>query len=297
MSRIRSVHPGFFRDEDLVGCSAFARLLYIGLGVEADDKGIFEWKPVQLKMTLFPADSVDVAVLLDELVAAGNIRRFDVGGKAFGAIRNFRKYQRPKTPNSIHPMPQDIAEYVAFPRKEETTADDREPFPPNGEKSPQMEEGGKGEDVATPPPPVPEPEGARVSFEDVLEAYPRDPGAKTETARKAFERVPESERATVLAGAIYAAKALAADSIKRGRSIEEGAKWVTELHNFLANGEWRSAAKLAEADKPSPDLTVIAVGTAEFDAIKKLRGRAPFVGDGGSITVPKAELEKAMAAA
>jgi hypothetical protein len=297
LSRIRSVHPGFFRDEDLVGCSAFARLLYIGLGVEADDKGIFEWKPVQLKMTLFPADSVDVAALLDELVAAGNVRRFDVGGRAFGAIRNFRKYQRPKTPNSVHPMPEDIAEYVAFPRKEETTDVEPEPFPPNGEKSPQMEDGGKGEEINTPPPPVPEPEGARVSFEDVLEAYPRDPGAKTETARKAFERIPESERATVLAGAVFASKALAADSLKRGRSIEEGAKWVTELHNWLANGEWRGAAKQAEADKPSPDMAVVATGTAEFEAIKKLRGRAPYVGDSGNITVPKAELAKAMAAA
>src|SRR5690349_11963152 len=109
MSRIRSVHPGFFRDEDLVACSAFARLLYIGLGIEADDKGIFEWKPVQLKMTLFPADAVDVAQLLAELVAAGNVKRFEVGGRAFGAIRNFRKYQRPKTPNNVHPMPDDIA--------------------------------------------------------------------------------------------------------------------------------------------------------------------------------------------
>lgn len=145
--------------------------------------------------------------------------------------------------------------------------------------------------------PVPEPEGARVSFEDVSEAYPRDPGAKTETARKAFERIPESERATVLAGAIFASKALAAESLKRNRSIEEGAKWVTELHNWLANGEWRGAAKLAEADKPSPDLAVIAAGTAEFEAIKKFRGRTPFVPDSGNITVPKSELEKAMAAA
>jgi hypothetical protein len=298
MSRIRSVHPGFFRDEDLVACSAFARLLYIGLGVEADDKGIFEWKPVQLRMSIFPADSVDVAELLSELVAAGNIKRFEAGGRAFGAIRNFRKFQRPKTPNNIHPMPDDIAEYVAFPRKAETPDDKPDAFPTNREKSPQMEdEGGRVEDEDTPPPPVPEPEGARVSFEDVLEAYPRDPGPKTSTAKKAFERIPEIDRPTVLAGAIYTSKALAADSAKRGRSVEEGAKWVTELHNFIANGEWRSAAALAAKDQPSPDLAVVEADSPEFKALAKARGRTPYVGDSGRITVPKAELEKAMAAA
>src|SRR5690606_34184708 len=105
MSRIRSVHPGFFTDENLVPCSAFARLLYIGLGVEADDKGIFECKLLQLKMKVFPGDNVDVVALLAELVEAGNVRQFEVAGKAYGAIRNFRKYQKPKTPNDVHPMP------------------------------------------------------------------------------------------------------------------------------------------------------------------------------------------------
>jgi hypothetical protein len=175
---------------------------------------------------------------------------------------------------------------------------DRQRASRDGEVTPQETEADtEPEKEIQTAPPVPEPEGARVSFEDVLEAYPRDPGAKTETARKAFERIPESERATVLAGAVFASKALAADSLKRGRSIEEGAKWVTELHNWLANGEWRGAAKQAEADKPSPDMAVVATGTAEFEAIKKLRGRAPYVGDSGNITVPKAELAKAMAAA
>ena len=70
MARIRSVHPGFFTDEDLVGTSLPARLLFIGLGIEADDKGIFEWKPITIKMRIFPADNVDVEALLSELVGS-----------------------------------------------------------------------------------------------------------------------------------------------------------------------------------------------------------------------------------
>ena len=152
MSRIRSVHPGFFTDEDLVSVSFAARLLFIGLGVESDDKGVFEWKPLTIKMRIFPADNVDVASLLGELEAIGAFKSYDVAGKKYGAIRNFRRFQKPKTPNDIYPAPREILAFVglvsemdegdepSFPPKGET-------FPQNGEIAPQMEDGGgRGEE-------------------------------------------------------------------------------------------------------------------------------------------------------
>lgn len=143
MSRIRSVHPGFFKDDRLVPCSAFARLLVIGLGVEADDKGIFEWKPITIKMNVFPGDSLDIEVLLGELLAAEAIRCYEIDGRKYGAIRNFRKHQRPKTPNSIHPITPEIADYVCLPPTiSEKTEIQRPPFPQKGEIAPQMEDGG-----------------------------------------------------------------------------------------------------------------------------------------------------------
>lgn len=114
MSRIRSIHPGFFTDEDFVQVSAFARLLILGLGTEADDKGTFPWKPVSLKMKLFPMDTVDIQELLRELIDAGAIRRYQVDGKEYGAIRNFRQHQRPKKPNDVHPMPDEFGTYVGL---------------------------------------------------------------------------------------------------------------------------------------------------------------------------------------
>lgn len=146
MSRIRSVHPGFFTDEDIVSVSMAARLLFIGLGVEADDKGIFEWKPLTLKMRVFPGDNIDVAPLLGELEAVGKVRAYEIDGKRYGAICNFRKFQKPKTPNDIYPATAEILAFAAnpvadsdeLPPKEET-------FPQKGEKAPLMEEG--GEDV------------------------------------------------------------------------------------------------------------------------------------------------------
>lgn len=94
--------------------SAFARLLLLGLGTEADDKGTFPWKPVSLKMKLFPLDVVDLQALLKELADVDAIRRYKIDGKEYGAIRNFRQHQRPKKPNDLHPMPDDFRTYVGL---------------------------------------------------------------------------------------------------------------------------------------------------------------------------------------
>ena len=143
MARIRSLHPGFFTDERLVSTSLQARLLFLGIGVEADDKGVFEWKPVTLKMRLFPADNIDVASHLAELVDAGVVMSYEMEGRKYGAIRNFRKHQRPKTPNNVHPITPEVGTYVGLglPPSEDGEPDGG-PFPPKGEKPPQMEDVG-----------------------------------------------------------------------------------------------------------------------------------------------------------
>lgn len=156
MSRIRSIHQGFFTDENIVTCSAFARLLLIGIWTEADDQGLFEWKPVTIKIKLFPVDSIDIPSLLSELMAANAISKFSHDGREYGAIRNFRKFQRPKTPNAVFPMTPEWGNYVGLtkPNGEKETSDDppkeepepvkRSKIPRKGEIHPQME--GRGED-------------------------------------------------------------------------------------------------------------------------------------------------------
>jgi hypothetical protein len=144
MSRIRSIHPGLWTDEEFVTLSAFARLLFLGLWNECDDKGTFEWKPLTLKMRVLPADNVDAAALLEEIAAAGCIRQYEIDGKAYGAVRNFGKFQRPKKPNDIHPATAEILQFCAV--ITEQVADTPEPvrnqFGTGGEKAPQMEDGG-----------------------------------------------------------------------------------------------------------------------------------------------------------
>lgn len=75
MPRIRSLKPETWTDPKLVGCTAYARLLYLGLAGAADDHGVAADDPARLKLQILPADPVDTAALLDELVAAGKLTR------------------------------------------------------------------------------------------------------------------------------------------------------------------------------------------------------------------------------
>jgi hypothetical protein len=140
MARIRSIHPGIWTDEEFASLPMAARVLYFGLLTEADDNGIFEWKPTGLKMRIFPADKIDIDPLMIELYKGDKIDSFEIEGRKYGAIRNFRKYQRPKKPNTRFPLPEDWRIYVGL------GGDDSEPvenqFGTGGEISPQMEEEG-----------------------------------------------------------------------------------------------------------------------------------------------------------
>ena len=158
MSRIRSIHPGLWTDEAFVTLSAFARLLFISMWNECDDKGIFVWSPLQLKMRCLPGDNADAGALLNEIEAAGFVRKYDVCGKFYGAVRNFGKFQRPKKPNDIHPATAEILAFAGHGGEPvgEAPASVPNQLPTGGEKSPQMEdEGGKGEEA----PPAPRKRG------------------------------------------------------------------------------------------------------------------------------------------
>jgi hypothetical protein len=152
VARIRSTHPGQWRDQDFVECSFAARLLALALRNEADDQGLFEWKPKQIKMACFPADSVDIEVLLSEIISANIVKQYEIEGRKYGAIRNFRLYQRPKTPNSVYPLTDEIREYVCLtnvkgrnatalkPPSSETDDDEAAALPPSVETVPKSAE-------------------------------------------------------------------------------------------------------------------------------------------------------------
>ena len=162
MARIRSIHPGLFTDEAFVAVSMPARVFLLGVWTEADDQGVFEWNPIKLKMRIMPVDNVDVPAILAELTAANLVKKFDVDGRWLGAIRNFCKYQRPKTPKYRPIKSEEIRNYVAssyrneetkpdevgkIPQKVEMTEAEVLQFPPKVEMPPQREEGGDTQEI------------------------------------------------------------------------------------------------------------------------------------------------------
>lgn len=114
MARIRSIHPGLFTDGEFAALSEPAQVFYLGLLCEADDNGIFEWKPVELRIRYRPTKDGGVERLLSELEAADKVRSYEIEGRKYGAIRKFTKYQRPKSPKSWHPIPGHFRNYVGL---------------------------------------------------------------------------------------------------------------------------------------------------------------------------------------
>ncbi len=98
MARIRSLKPEFFTSEQVVSVSIPARMLFQGMWVHGDDDGYCAPSPVQLKMRVFPADSVDVPALLDELIGADLVRRVDTDQGEALWVPSFLKHQSPKYP-------------------------------------------------------------------------------------------------------------------------------------------------------------------------------------------------------
>lgn len=228
MARIRSIHPGLSSDEAYMTMTMAAKAAWPLLWMECDDKGCFEWKPIVLKARIFPADNVDFSAILAEYETLGCVRRYEVDGRAYGAVKNFRRFQKPKTPNDIHPAPADILAFVgrvsgkqwvngdSFPQKGEMARVDGDAFlqngeidpaehgrfPQKGEKSIQMEDGGcskerekkkesAGASADAPASLVSDwPKG---SFDEFWSRYPHKVGKADAKAK--FDRIRKSGRA------------------------------------------------------------------------------------------------------
>lgn len=105
MARARNIKPGFFRNADLVELPFEARLLFIGLWTIADRAGRLEDRPKQIKMELFPADSFDCDMMLNELQRIGMVDRYEHDGKKYLQVVNFCKHQNPHKDEKASTIP------------------------------------------------------------------------------------------------------------------------------------------------------------------------------------------------
>lgn len=95
MARGRVLTPDFWTDEQIIGLTPFARLLYLGLWNFAYcDKGHLPDEPLGLKLKILPNDQVDPRALMEELVDAGRVVRVNADGKAFLWMPSFEKHQK-----------------------------------------------------------------------------------------------------------------------------------------------------------------------------------------------------------
>lgn len=95
MARIRSVKPEFWTDPEVVACSAYARLFFIGCWNHADDYGVLKDDPAGLKLKVLPADDVDPFALVLELVQRRLLlRRVAPDGSRVLVVRSFCQHQK-----------------------------------------------------------------------------------------------------------------------------------------------------------------------------------------------------------
>lgn len=105
MARARNIKPGFFRNADLVELPIETRMFFIGLWTIADRAGRLEDRPKQIKMELFPADSVDCDEMLNQLSAIGMVERYEHDGKRYLQVVNFCKHQNPHKDEKASTIP------------------------------------------------------------------------------------------------------------------------------------------------------------------------------------------------
>lgn len=82
-------------NEDIIELPYEARLLFIGLWILADREGRLENRPKKIKMSLFPADEINVVEQLENISKFGFIELYNADGTDVIQIVNFVKHQNP----------------------------------------------------------------------------------------------------------------------------------------------------------------------------------------------------------
>ena len=106
MSRIRTIKPDFFIDEDVARLKPLTRILFIGLWCLADKAGRLEDRPQRIKIQILPYDNVDIGAALDDLAMASFIFRYEADGQKLIQIRSFQQHQRPHSTEKESELPQ-----------------------------------------------------------------------------------------------------------------------------------------------------------------------------------------------
>ncbi|MEZ2903463.1 hypothetical protein ACBQ24_12090 [Acinetobacter terrestris] len=114
MARARNIKPSFFLNEDIVELPCEARLLFIGLWTLADREGRLENRPKKIKMSLFPADDINVSEQLSNISKFGFIELYNADDTDVIQITNFVKHQTPHGLEKDSELPDQNGVYTVY---------------------------------------------------------------------------------------------------------------------------------------------------------------------------------------
>jgi hypothetical protein len=269
VARARNIKPAFFKNELLVEMSAFDRLLFVGLWCLADREGRVEDRSKRIKMELFPCDTYDVEQGLNDLQASGFIKRYEANGVRVISIINFHKHQTPHGTEKDSDLPDETGNltvhercktgYVTGKRRKNNVI-----FAPGNVNPPLRNSGATvktlGDNALNPDslnpesliPPNP-PRGAKSSFEDFWECWPK--GERKQDKAKCLAKW-KREGLDAKAGAILADVAAKKTTAK----WREG--FVESPLVYLNGRRWEDGSGPAESASAKP-------GTDEYFEIHR----------------------------
>lgn len=176
MARARNIKPGFFENEELVELPFATRLLFIGLWTIADREGRLEDRPKRIKMSLFPADNLDIDEALNELQASGFLLRYEVDGNRYIQILAFKKHQNPHKDEKASTIPAYI---------EHGASTVQAPCNNGGNPADSLIPDSPKEDSPNQPKPAAR-DGYTSEFEQAWSEYPDRPGVNKKESFKAW---------------------------------------------------------------------------------------------------------------
>jgi hypothetical protein len=122
MPRRRFLAPEFFHHGDMYDAEVASglplRLAFAGLWTQADRRGVFTWKPRELKLAILPYDPADFSAVLTSLENAGFVIRYEQDGRQYGVIPSFSRWQsfhRDERPSDAPPPPEPLPKRVPVP--------------------------------------------------------------------------------------------------------------------------------------------------------------------------------------
>lgn len=112
MARSRTLRPGFFKNESLAELSPWHRLLFEGLWLQADRRGVLEDRPKRLKAEIFPYDDEITGAVVDAMLwdlaehRDGFVRRYDShDGRPCLMVTKFKLHQNPHPDEKENELP------------------------------------------------------------------------------------------------------------------------------------------------------------------------------------------------